>query len=557
MRPAALLLLSALTLSAAGWQEIRSGPFLVFSDAGADPARDALNHLEQFRYALGQAFGRTELATAWPITVVVRKGVPASTALAFGRDGWYCNWPSRSAPPPDFFHNLALRFFEDNLAGRMPPGYEQALAAAYSTLAVDGVRVAFGAPPPPESRTPLWAMIHMLTVAPETSGRVRVLLSNLANGAEEGASYRNAFQQERPELETRARAYLAARSFGTRALNAKAFDAQRLPVREALPSRIRALPGDLLLAEGRLNEAVAAYQKGLNERPSPLLYEGYGLTLLGLKDLTAAATALSSAAADAEAAPARGLLELARLEKDSTRARALVERASKANSKWAEPYIVGASQEPGPVRKAALLKKAVELAPREVHLWRELAQAQTAAKQFDDATKSWLAAGRAAGSPEERERIIEARRASDQLRLDAAAEARRREADEKTAEIERLRLENEARIRAAEAKANKTSGEYKPARKVEPWWEGPKTESATGALTRIACTGTRATLHIQRDSGSPGAFAVPDIRKLAVIGAAEATLACGTQRRPRPVKIDFLPPKTKGALPEAVTIEFR
>ncbi len=557
MRGAALLLISSLTLPAADWNEIRSAPFLVFSDAGADPARDALNHLEQFRHSLGQAFGRTELTTVWPITVVVRRGAAPSAEISFGRDGWYCTWPARSTPPPEFFRRLAQIFFEDNLNGRMPPGYEEAIAAAYSTLAVDGVRVMFGAPPPQDGRSLTWAMIHMLTVNPETSGRVRVLLSNLANGAEEGASYRNAFQQEKPKLEADARAYLAAGSFGTQRLNAKPFDPNRVTVRDALPSRIRAMPGDLLLAAGRFKEAADAYQKGLNERPSAILQEGYGLALLGLKDISAATTALNSAAADPEASPARGLLELGRIEKDAARARTLVERAAKTNPKWAEPYIVGAAQEPGPIRKAALLKKATELAPRQVHLWQELAEAQTAAKQFDEATKSWLAAERAASSPEERERIIAARRASDELRLDAAAEARRREADEKAAEIERLRLENEARIRAAETKANQAAGEYKTAKKIEQWWEGPKTESATGTLTRIACTGTRATLQIKPDSGAPSSFAVPDIRKLAVIGSSEATLACGAQRQPRAVKIDYLPPKAKGGTPEAVTIEFR
>lgn len=621
------LVLCASSAYAADWQEIRSGPYLVFTDAGADEARDAVNHLEQFRHALGQAFGRTELTLAWPVTVVVQKQARAS--LNFGRDGWYATWPAGAVPPPDFFAKLGQLFLDDNLSGRMPPGYESALASAYSTLAVDGLRLTFGAPPPPAERTLQWAMIHMLTTNPETSGRVRVLLSNLANGAETGASFRNAFQQDQAAIEARAKAYLDAGNFGKSAVNARPLDPRRLTVREALPSRVRALPGDLLLASGDSRKAVAAYRAALNERPSAILHEGYGLAILAVEGRDAAKAALISAVSDPDAKPARAYLELARIEpgflppiaaaakpapaaaaprkpsdKPSKPSRAeeeaslgagtqvdagtfrigapkvdapepepavskpakpaqpekprsLIERAADANPRWADPYIVGAELEPGPIRKAALLKKAAELAPRRVDLWQRLAEAQAAAKEFDDATKSWLAAERAASSPEERERIIEARRASDTARLDAAAEARRREAQEKANEIARLREENDTRIRAAEERANQGSGAYKPSRKVEQWWDGPKTESVIGTLTRVDCVRGRATLRVTPQNGAPIALSVPDVTKLSLIGGASATLACGVQSPARAVKVEYLPANAQSAGPEAVTIEFR
>ena len=67
-----LILLAALDAQAA-WLELRHGPFVVYTDAGAEPARLALNHLEQFRYAVGEAAGKPEPALPWPVTVVVRK----------------------------------------------------------------------------------------------------------------------------------------------------------------------------------------------------------------------------------------------------------------------------------------------------------------------------------------------------------------------------------------------------------------------------------------------------------------------------------------------------
>ena len=540
-----------------GWEEVRTGPFIVLTDAGEGPARQAANHLEQFRYALGQAFGRVELTTMWPITVVVEKNLSGEPFLAFGRDGWTGNWPAKSVPPAAWFRRLARVFLEENLQGRMPPGYEAALADAVSTVSVEGVRITFGAPPPEDARSLQWAIIHMLTTNPDTAGRVRALVTNLANGADEGASFRNSFQKNKPEIEAEAKAYLATGKFESISYSGRPFDERRLPVREALPSRIRALQGDLLLAQGRFKESAEAYKAGLKLRAGPGLHEGYGLAMLGLGDQSAAKTALISAVADKDDERPRALVELARLETDAAMARTLVERAAQANPKWAEPYVVGASQEAGPVRKAALLKKAVELDPRRVELWQNLAQAQMDAKQFDEATKSWLAAERSAADESERQRIIEARRAADALRIEAAAEARRREAAEKAADLERLRLENEARIRAAEAKANKQTGEYEPTRKIEQWWEGPPTESALGTLERVDCTRGRATLRLRTGEGQSVAFAVPDVSKLSVIGSTQATLACGAQRPPRQVKVDYLPGKTKAAPGEAVTIEFR
>ncbi len=67
-----ILFLAALPLQAA-WVELHHGPFAVYSDAGAEPARVALNHLEQFRFAVGESVGKPEPLLAWPVTVVVRK----------------------------------------------------------------------------------------------------------------------------------------------------------------------------------------------------------------------------------------------------------------------------------------------------------------------------------------------------------------------------------------------------------------------------------------------------------------------------------------------------
>ncbi|HNY41917.1 MAG TPA: hypothetical protein PKJ41_16060, partial [Bryobacteraceae bacterium] len=68
----AVMLAAALSAPAFGaWQEFKSGPFTVISERGEKQSRDVLAELEQFRGALGQAVGKTELKTVWPVTVVV------------------------------------------------------------------------------------------------------------------------------------------------------------------------------------------------------------------------------------------------------------------------------------------------------------------------------------------------------------------------------------------------------------------------------------------------------------------------------------------------------
>ena len=72
--PLALLsLLAAPALLPAAWQEVRSGPFVVLSEAGGNTAQETAAHLEQFRHALGDAIGRDDLSCRWPITVVIRR----------------------------------------------------------------------------------------------------------------------------------------------------------------------------------------------------------------------------------------------------------------------------------------------------------------------------------------------------------------------------------------------------------------------------------------------------------------------------------------------------
>ena len=535
-----------LTLQAA-WVETKSGPFIVYSDAGDEQTRAALYHLEQFRFIFGEALGKRDLKCVWPITIVVRKpGKVAETPyLGFSRDGWLGTWPAGSAPPPSWFKQLALLFIEDNLTYRMPGDLEPTFATLYSTLEIKGGKVVVGAPPAERSRT--WALLQYLITNPETAVRTRVLLSNLAAGADEITAFRNAYEKPKSAIDAEVDAYFAKGVFPTVTIAGRPLDADRafglIPM---LASRLRVLPGDQLMARGApAAEIEAAYEAAQKERPGPLGYEGLGLIRgRSTQSLNSplpddARRALEAMAADEEHAGTRGLFELG-----------LLERAQKKNPNWHEIYLQLAAKETGPIRRAFHLKKATELAPRLPEIWRDLAKAQFDAKQFPEAERSWRAAERVARNDQERDQLKLAREQFEQLRYDLEAAERARRKKEEVDEIERVRRESLDAIRRAEEAGNsgKSAGG-----KVEKWWDGPPTTAFIGTLESVACLGSKFRLSARDHEGKPASFLINDPAKVVIPGVkqTQVQLTCGPQKPPRKVKIDYTQKR------EVVTLEFQ
>jgi tetratricopeptide (TPR) repeat protein len=534
----------------AAWIETRSGPFVVYSNAGEDKARAALYHLEQFRFLFGESLGKKDLRTVWPITVVVLKpgkNPMPEAALGFSRDGWLANWPAGGAPPPSFFRQLALLFIDDNWPGRMPGDLEPTFAALFSTMQLQGGKVVIGAPPEAAARTRSWALLQYLLTNPETATRTRVLLSNLAAGADESAAFRNAFEKSKALIDAEVDRYLAAGQFLTLTLPARPLNPEiAFSIIPALPSRLRVLPGDQLMAGGAPPAVVRlAYQQAINERPGPLAFEGLGLALLAENQPAEAQKAFEAMKAQMDPTLGlftRGLLELG-----------LYDQASVRNPRWAEPLVRAAAKEPGPVRKAYLLKKAAELAPRNPEIWRDLAQAQFDSKQYAEAEKSWYAAARVARSDAERETLTRAREAFVQARYDAQAAERARIKKEEADEVERVRQQAMENIRKKEDALNAGAG---PTGKVEKWWDGPPTQAFTGVLDSIACQGSRARLSLRDAANKPVTLVVTDPSKVVIFNQdqTQAQLACGPQKPPRRVKIEYV--AKPGAPGEVATVEF-
>ena len=570
MRKLLLVIFVALRAQAA-WVELHHGPFTVYSSAGAEPARLALNHLEQFRYAVGEAAGKAEPTFPWPITVVVQKPGKDAPApfLGFSRDGWILAWPAGSQPPAEVFHQFALLILEHNVPRPMAPGFETALAALYSTLQVQGQRLTIGAPPPQPRRSVEWALLHRLAVTEESASRVHVFFSNLANGTEQEIAWRNAFGpppgggQWTPRMRAAAEEYLRAGVFTTKAALGRLLPERELKDVPALPSRIRLLPGDLALGRQAPPATIrSAYENALNEKASPAGHEGRGLAFLLEKRPDDARSEFVAATA-AEGASARAYVEMERLEKDSERKHKLLEQALKLNVLWADPYIELARLESGPVRRAFHLKKAADLRPRDPRLWLDLAQAQFESKQFAESEKAMRGALGAAPDAETRAALAQRFEEFQQQRADAEAAIRKRQRDEDKAELDRLRNAALANIRQAEQRANQTSGTAKTEGAV-PWWDGPPTQTiADATLERVECLGKTAKLALKYD-GKALRLMVRDSGQIVVLAADSATpgppahLACGLQRPPRHVKIDYVPrPDAKsGTAGDAVMLQF-
>jgi hypothetical protein len=547
-------MLMCLAAGAAGvrgaeWIETKGGPFVVYSDAGEERAREALYQLEQFRFVFGETLGKKDLGTVWPVTVVVRrpqKGEPGPR-LGFSRDGWVTAWPAGAAAPPEFFRELARLLIEDNWQERMPGRLEETVASLFSTMKIEGGRVTLGEPPRPEERTKDWALLQYLLTDEATATRTRVLLSNLAAGADRGTAFRNAFGKRAEEFDAEVERYLAGGQFRTVTIPARPLNPRlAFPVVPMLPSRLRVLPADLLMGRGApAAEVRLAYQRAIEERPGPLGFEGLGLALLaeGAKEEARQALEAMKKLMDPQRDKcARGLLELG-----------LYEEAAQKNPRWAEPYVRAAAREAGPVRRAYLLKKAAELRPRDPELWQQLAKAQTEAKQYAEAEKSWRAAERVARSEEERAQIARAREAFEEARFEAEAAERARRRKEEQDELERLRKEALDRIREAEQKASQGGLEGK---KIEQWWEGPPTQTFTGILENVQCQGQRARLVLKDAAGKVMTMTIPDAGKVLVLGAGQGQvqLSCGVQKPARRVKIEYT--AKAGGAAEAVSVEF-
>lgn len=516
MRILAFALLLAFALRAEDkWTYVKAGPFEVWTNGNDKHAKLRLAEAEQFRHALSGILAKPELKSIWPIRILAVKDKRlAAKPLTLVRDRYVAVIPNEQ-PLDAAFRKAAARIFLHANTKRYPGSVDQGLEEILGAFDVNGTHITLLAPPVAE-RNPAWARIHMMMTDPAFSGRMRVYLSNLENGADEGIACRNSFDKPVAEVEKLVRAHMAKSSYEPKPLTGR-------PIKAESDYYTKTLPSD----QARIAEVDAGMSKAvsLSDLLTPEAFE--------TREMYDKAVAAGSQSA-------RAWLEHGLRTKD----RSAFVKAAQLNPLWGAPHAELAKLEAAaPARAMLEWKQAANLEVRTVEYWREYALAATKANQFPEAAKAWTGAERAAGSDEERGRLKQARMDLETQRADFAASERQRISDERYREIERLKAEALADIRKAEMKANERlggAGEIDKS-KLEKWWDGPRGEKVTGQLTKIDClaggiakwtivAGAKTTVLVVREPG-----------KIAISGSTEVTFGCGLQKPARKATVEYAP----------------
>ncbi len=540
------------------WIGLKSGPFEALSNTGDKPAREKLMYLEQFRETLRVITGKQEMRMVWPVRILILKNPPAVTApFALGRDARMMAVSESGAFSRDSLKEFARILLYENTT-RLPQQVEEGLIELVSTLEVTGTRITLGAPVPVAERSHGWALMQLVTTNPDYRGRSRVMISNLEQSGDFEAACRNAFEKSAKQIEQQTDEYLKSGNFATAAVSGRALSLVRDFKPEQLdPDQPKIAMADLLLANG----SAAAASKAYTALRGPAAAEGLGL--LALKEhKDAEARTLFASAVESKSDSARAWLELGRLEADPVKARADLKKAGELNPGWGGTAFRLAERENDNLeQRAAFLKKAASLDPRNLDYWQALAKTWTAAKNYVEAQKAWAGAERASANEEERSRIHQVRLQSDKERADFEVAERKRIADEHEREQQRVKAMSDSAIREAEGNARKRlNADGAPPPKVEGWWEDMQSDSKVeGLFQRLDCLGRQARMVIQTADGKAVQFAVSDPSKIVITGGGEKTLSCGAQKPAHKVLVQYLkkPDAKLRTAGEATAIEFR
>lgn len=536
------------------WVKFTRGPFEVMTDAGARPGRETMVRFEQFRNALGQIVGEDDLQTPLPLRIFVFKNAQGWTSpapLTEGRDHYAIVLGEKSAVTPEIYSELTRLFLKSNTT-QMPPAFERGLVAFFSTFEVNGIRITAGKPPAKPDLD--WARIHLMVADPDYYGKIRVLLYNLRHGVADDPAYRNAFSKSAAEVEAAAKKHFAAGNFQTTPLPSRPMAEGDFPERQVSATEISLARADLLVGA----QSAAEYRKLLAGHEKVAEAEE-GLGLLALRERrTEEARQNFAAAVEAGSTSARCYIEYAKLEPDDAKAEQALLKAAGINPKLDEPFALLAKRDTDPRKRLMHWKAAAERDPRNTSYWRALAETYLADHNYGEAAKAWRSGEQAATDPAERERMHQARMIIERQRLDYEEAEKRRDAEEKAREIDKLKTEARAELHKAEAKFS--DGAPASGDKPVPWWEGPKPEGkVSGTLKQVDCLPKQqARLSIEDASHKLVKLLVADPSKVVYAGNGEVSLGCGVQK-PRKITVEYFP-KANAKLAtagEVATIEFQ
>jgi tetratricopeptide (TPR) repeat protein len=540
-------------MAADRWVRYSSGPFEVLTDAGEKAGQETMVCFEEFRNALGQVVGEPDLETPQPVRILVfknAKGWTTPAPLALGRDRYAIVLADKTPVPPAVFGELT-RLLLDSNTNRMPAAFEHGLAEFFSTFEVTGIHITVGAPPPRPDLD--WARVHLLVVAPENFGKLRILLYNLRKGVDEDPAYRNAFGKSAAEVEAQAKQHFAAGHFQTTTIASRPMAPDDFHERPISNTDVRLARADLLAGA----QSAAEYQSLLAEHLKVAESEE-GLGLLALHEhLTDQARSHFAVAIEAGSTSARCYIEYARLERDDEKATQALLHAAGINPKLDEPFALLAERYTDPRKRLAHWKDAAERAPRNAAYWQALAECYLADHNYTEAAKAWREAEQAATDPAQRARLHQSRMATEGQRLDFEAAEKQRQADQEARDLEKLKEQARANLHAAEDKYN--GGPAKPVANAIPWWDGPHPSGKiAGTLKQVDCLGKQARLVVEGEDRKTVKLLIRDPSQIVIGGSNEAKLGCGIQK-PRRVVVEYFPKADTrlATAGEVATIEFQ
>lgn len=513
----------------ARWTELNIGPFYVDSEGDSAAARDALTQLEQLRWVLGGLLESKDLPSLWPIRILLthsEKTNPGANPNIVLQNGAYVvACPPGTRLPLDQVAGLLL----DANTPRLPPEIESGLRQLFATLEAKGSRVTWGGPPAHPDLA--WARMQLFATKFEYSSSFHIFLSSFKGGSTLQAAEQNAFGKDSGTLEQEAAAHLASHDWQSVSVSGRPLDPKRDFGEHSLDDALAAV----YLADTQLaadpKQAETAYKSAIEAGGAAraLGYEGLAavteLDHENPKPFLDDAMRAGSNSASVYLAAAEGL--------DAAQALPLLKKAAQLNPLWAEPVFRQAQLSSDPAQKEALLKKATRLDPRATSYWIELAQLQTTQGEATASQGTWLRAEDSTPNEEERARVHQLRLDSEQERLDAADNARRREREAAHLDDQRAQESEADRIRAAEEKANASKDAAaggQPAN-IVPWSDVVPKKKISGILLRVDCLGSNARLSIKDHTGATLQLLLKD--------ASEAGLTCGSQPSARRVSLTY------------------
>jgi len=545
----------------ARWIKARLGSFEAISDDGRRSATQALSQFEQFSFALGTAMGQPDLRLDPPLRIIVFKSAQDMTAqcppgLVMGRDRMMACTTSEGQLPQSLLRDLTRTLIENNFS-RMPARIERALETFFGTVESNAVHVTWGAPPPKAEQTREWALLHRIITQSDYSGKAKIYLHDLAGGMDTNGASRNAFGEDGPKFEADVDAYYAAGVFTKSAAPNRAIN----PERDFKSTFLTADEGELMRAD-LLTPSSAAIYESLLQAGKYVAEDNEGLAALAMRAGGKDTARLRSYIDAARKAGTKNFVVLtayAKIEDDPARAIEILKEALTLDPKYAEAHWIFGEKVSEPPRRLAEWKQAVNLAPRNNEWWAQYAQLCVDQKQYAEAGRAWVAAAQAAPTVQLREQYLTARGQIEQQRLDAEDAERRKDAEAKAREIDRLKAEARKELADLEARVNTRPLSKEELGRTVEWFDDPGSERVTGVLVRVDCVGKQFRLNVKDDSGKTQTLRVPDPGQFEIKGG--ETLTCGAQKTRR-VTVSYKPAPpsvrqdAKSVAGEATRMEF-